>query len=110
MVLFLTNIDLERVGCKYDEISRKFRITRDYKKPENGGVPYVEPGDTTKTRKGFNLDFRLQSDLNRPIQLNLGWAMGYRKQYYSWENDFVDISNVSYNVTKVIIQKRAMIL
>ena len=29
--------------------------------------------------------------------MNLGWAMGYRKQYYSWENDFVDISNVSYN-------------
>ena len=48
-------------------------------------MPYVEPGDTTQTRKGFNLDFRLQSDLNRPIQLNLGWAMGYRKQYYSWK-------------------------
>ena len=88
---------LERVGCKYDEISRKFRITRDYKNAENGGVPYVKPGDVTKTRKGFNLDFRLQSDLNRPIQLNLGWSMGYRKQYYSWWGDFVDISNVSYN-------------
>lgn len=88
---------LNRIGCKYDEISRKFRITRDYKKTENGGVPYVDPTDTSKHRKGFNLDFRLQSDLSRPIQLNLGWSMGYRKQYYSWEDDFVDISNVSCN-------------
>lgn len=88
---------LNRVGCKYDEISRKFRITRDYKNLENGGVPYVDRNDKTNTVKAFNLDFRLQSDLTRPIQMNLGWSMGYRKQYYKWDEDFVDISNVSYN-------------
>lgn len=85
---------LNRIGCKYDELSRKFRITRDYKELEHRGVPYE---DDNGIKKGFNIDWRLQSDLNRPIQMNMGWILGYRKQYYSWEEDFVDISNVSYN-------------
>jgi len=85
---------LNRIGCKYDELSRKFRITRDYKDLEHRGIPY---GDSNGKQYGFNIDWRLQNDLLRPIQMNMGWSLGYRKQYYSWDEDFVDISNVSYH-------------
>jgi len=37
----------------------------------------------------FNIDFRVSSELSRPIQLNIGWILGYRKQYYSYDNDFI---------------------
>jgi hypothetical protein len=87
-----TDNSLNRICCKYDEISRKFRITRDYRDSEKRGIPY---SDTENTR-AFNIDWRLSSDENRPIQLNMGWILGYRKQYYSWDEDYVDISNVSY--------------
>ena len=26
----------------------------------------------------------------------MGWILGYRQQYYNWENDYVDNSSVSY--------------
>ena len=34
----------------------------------------------------FNLDFRIQDDENRPTQLNMGWILGYRQQYYNWDS------------------------
>ena len=34
---------------------------------------------------------------NRPIQLNMGWILGYREQYYRWQDDYVDSSGVSFN-------------
>ena len=27
---------------------------------------------------------------DRPIQMNMGWILGYRQQYYNWEEDYVD--------------------
>ena len=86
---------LNRVMCKYDELSRKFRISRDYADFEKRGIPY--PTSDASGVKAFNIDWRLSTDLNRPIQLNMGWMLGFRKQYYSWYDDYVDISNVSYN-------------
>ena len=84
---------LNRVGCSYDEITRKFRFFRDYRDENKGGKP-VDP--TGATRYAFNLDFRLSNDISRPIQLNMGWILGYRQQYYRWQDDYVDSSGVNF--------------
>tara|TARA_Y200000002_G_scaffold379743_1_gene389698 strand:- start:4582 stop:5871 length:1290 start_codon:yes stop_codon:yes gene_type:complete len=84
---------LKRIGCKYDGISRKFRFFRDFRQDLSGGV--IPDANTTY---GFNLDFRLNEDKNRPIQLNMGWILGYRQQYYNWEQDYVDASGVNFKL------------
>lgn len=90
---FVLSIEpLNRIGCKYDEITRKFRFFRDYRPLADGGLP-VNP---TGVKHCFNLDFRTQDDLTRPIQLNMGWILGYRQQYYNWESDYTENSEVSY--------------
>ena len=88
----LSTAPLNRVGCKYDEITRKFRFFRDYRPVADGGLPV----NTTGIKHCFNLDFRLQAELKRPIQLNMGWILGYRQQYYNFESDYVDNTSVSY--------------
>ena len=86
---------LQRVGCKYDGISRKFRFFRDLRNVTDGGFPK----DTTgKTKYAFNLDFRLNDDKTRPIQMNMGWILGYRQQYYNWQENYVDASGVNFKM------------
>ena len=87
-----TDMSLNRIACSYDDITRKFRFFRDYRDISGGGQPQVGG-----KRFAFNLDFRLSEDPNRPIQLNMGWILGYRQQYYDWDTDFTDSSGVSYN-------------
>ena len=83
--------ELRRIGCKYDGISRKFRFFRDLRTPQNGGLE-----DTSTVKRRFNIDFRLNDNKERPIQLNMGWILGYRQQYYNWEEDYVDPSGVDF--------------
>ena len=83
--------ELKRIGCKYDGISRKFRFFRDFRAEEKGGME-----DTGQVKRCFNIDFRLNEDKNRPIQMNMGWILGYRQQYYNWEEDYVDASGVNF--------------
>ena len=85
--------DLRRIGCKYDGISRKFRFFRDFRTNQEGGIE-----DTEKIKRRFNIDFRLNEDKNRPIQMNMGWILGYRQQYYNWEEDYVDASGVNFKL------------
>ena len=87
-----TDMSLNRIACSYDDITRKFRFFRDYRDISGGGQPQV-----AGKRFAFNLDFRLSEDQNRPIQLNMGWILGYRQQYYDWDTDFTDSSGVSFN-------------
>tara|TARA_Y100000768_G_scaffold375691_1_gene346776 strand:- start:4367 stop:5677 length:1311 start_codon:yes stop_codon:yes gene_type:complete len=87
-----TDMSLNRIACSYDDITRKFRFFRDYRSVPDGGQPEVP-----NRRFAFNLDFRLSADQNRPIQLNMGWILGYRQQYYDWDTDFTDSSGVSFN-------------
>ncbi|MBN23000.1 MAG: hypothetical protein CL678_17075 [Bdellovibrionaceae bacterium] len=88
---------LHRIACKYDEISRKFRFFRDYRKLDNGGAG-SEEGDLSGNfyNLRFNIDWRSQTDLDRPAQLNMGWLLGYRQQYYNWDEDYTDSSGVTY--------------
>ena len=85
--------ELKRIGCKYDGISRKFRFFRDFRAEEKGGMK-----DTTKIKRCFNIDFRLNEDKNSPIEMNMGWILGYRQQYYNWEEDYVDASGVNFKL------------
>ena len=85
--------DLRRIGCKYDGISRKFRFFRDFRSFLEGGV-----NDTENIKRAFNIDFRLNEDKERPIQMNMGWILGYRQQYYNWEQDYVDASGVNFKL------------
>ena len=91
--VFTKDSSLNRIACKIDEITRKFRFFRDYRSDVSGGVPE----STDDVVYGFNLDWRLQENLERPIALNMGWILGYRKQYCEWNRDYVDSSNVSYS-------------
>ena len=87
-----SDLSLNRIACKYDSITRKFGFFRDYRILTDGG----QPTDTTTTY-AFNIDWRLSYDPSRPIQLNMGWILGYRQQYYGWDTDYTDSSGVSYN-------------
>ena len=82
---------LNRIGCKYDDITRKFRFFRDYRTQADGGLPA-----DVSFNYCFNIDWRLQEDFGRPIQLNMGWILGYRQQYYNKDDDYTDVSGVSY--------------
>jgi len=95
--------DLRRIGCKYDGISRKFRFFRDFRPDEEGGLqdPVYDPNNVVPAddvKYGFNIDFRLNDDKNRPIQMNMGWILGYRQQYYNWDEDYVDASGVNFKL------------
>lgn len=86
-----SNQELRMVGCTYDKITKKFVFFRDTRAASDGGYP-----DTTDTYC-FNIDWRLSQDKNRSLQLNMGWILGFRKEYYSFEDDYVSESNVSYD-------------
>tara|TARA_B100000963_G_scaffold67943_1_gene56092 strand:+ start:34 stop:1356 length:1323 start_codon:yes stop_codon:yes gene_type:complete len=91
---------LKRIACKYDGISRKFRFFRDLRSAADGGLPdpTFDPANAISTNKkhAFNIDFRLNEDKSRPIQMNMGWILGYRQQYYNWEQDYVDGTSVNF--------------
>jgi len=89
-----SDISLNRIACDFDLISRKFRFFRDYRSLADGGQPIDPTGNTTYA---FNIDWKLSNNENRPIQLNMGWILGYRQQYYRWQDDYVDSSGVSFN-------------
>jgi hypothetical protein len=85
------DVSLNRITTKFDEISRKFRFVRDYRKVKNGGLPF------NGITHAFNIDWRLSEDKTRPIQLNMGWILGYRQQYYEWNNDYTTTEKVSFD-------------
>ena len=91
--VFTKDSSLNRIACKIDEITRKFRFFRDYRSDISGG----QPESSDDIIYGFNFDWRLQENLVRPVQLNMGWILGYRKQYYEWSRDYTDSNNVSYS-------------
>jgi len=87
-----SDLSMNRIACKYDSITRKFRFFRDYRSLAQGGQE-----ETNGIIHAFNIDFRLINNIKRHIQLNMGWILGYRQQYYDWNTDYTDSSGVSYN-------------
>ena len=83
-----SNNQLTRVGAYYDEVTKKFNFVRDIRGATNSGIPVTNlEGDPIELR--FNIDWRISDEPNRPIQMNMGWMLGYRKQYYNYDEDFV---------------------
>lgn len=76
--VFKSSKDLCSLVCKYDLISKKFRFM-------------VDP----EACKGFNIDWRIEKNQSRPIQLNMGWILGFRQQYYGWESDYIPPEKVT---------------
>jgi hypothetical protein len=74
--------DLKMILCKYDKISNKFYFFRDRRTV--GGKPDVKDTQAYK----FNISWTLKKEPTRNIQLNMGWIMGFRKQYYD-DDDYV---------------------
>ena len=99
------NRELRRVGCFYDKVNKKISFFRDARSrassgPEGGLRNDLSYNDTTAaadTKYYFNIDWRLSSDENRSIQLNMGWILGYRKQYYDFDEDYIVVNKVSYD-------------
>lgn len=84
-----SNNRLTRIGAYYDEVTKKFNFVRDIRGTSNGGIPVENlEGDMVELR--FNIDWRISDEPNRPIQMNMGWMLGYRKQYYDYDTDFVN--------------------
>jgi len=88
--IFSKDATLKRIACNYDNITKKISFFRDMRKDVSGGIG----NDTTLF---FNIDWRLKDKPNRSIQLNMGWILGFRKEYYSYDDDYVDISKVSFD-------------
>ena len=84
-----SNNRLSRIGAYYDEVTKKFNLVRDIRGTSNGGIPVTNlEGDPIELR--FNIDWRISDEPNRPIQMNMGWMLGYRKQYYNYDTDYVN--------------------
>lgn len=88
--IFSKDTTLKRIACDYDNITKKISFFRDTRIDVSGGI-----GDANILF--FNIDWRLKDKPNRSIQLNMGWILGFRKEYYSYEDDYVDISKVSFD-------------
>lgn len=85
---------LNRVACEMDPISCKFRFFYDARADASGGAGDFGDGNIEKR---FNIDFRLQEDKNRPVQLNMGWLLGYKQPYYEWTKNYVPTNQTSYD-------------
>ena len=82
--VFDTDPELRRCACMYNEYSKKinFFIDPDYITDISDGV--VNANFTYK----YNLDFNVNDKSNRDIQYNMGWLLGYRKQYYKYDDHY----------------------
>ena len=86
------DLELKRIACHYDTITKKIVFFRDKRTDANGGVE-----DTGTTKYYFNIDWRLSGKPERSIQLNMGWILGFRKSYYVYDDDYVEQTAVSYD-------------
>jgi len=84
--VFTLDNSLNRVACEYHEMTCKFRFFYDRRDISNGGAG---PFNTGVFEERFNLDFRLHDTPTSPIQLNMGWLIGYKQPYYDWNNNYV---------------------
>lgn len=97
--------ELRRVGCFYDKNNKKISFFRDIRSrassgPEGGLRDEFDYDDTTAAANKkyyFNIDWRLSDNQNRSIQLNMGWHLGYRKQYYDFDKDYIVAKKVFYD-------------
>ena len=82
--IFNKRPELKRVAMLYNDKQASIQFVRN-KDPTNNG--------DSNPNHLFDIDFRISSNKNRPIQLNLGWILGYRKPYYKFSEDYTTLTN-----------------
>ncbi len=94
--VFDTDPDLRRCACMYNENNKKINFFTDpiFVTDISDGV--VNANLSYK----FNLDFNLADKSNRSIQMNLGWILGYRKQYYRYDDHYVQSDKTTPNISE----------
>jgi hypothetical protein len=85
-----SNGELARICCDYDSSTQKFKFMKDIRNADNGGK-----ADDVTWEYCFNLDFRIHLNPQREIQRNMGWILGYRKQYYSYTDTYINADEVT---------------
>lgn len=89
-----TNPDsLKAVRTSYNAVTGKIRFF--VADPDPSGNPFPIPGPPTGRGFGFNLDFRYPENPERNLYYNLGWMLGYRKGYYDFCKDYIDVNNTT---------------
>ena len=83
---------LQAVRSSYNVLTGKLRFLV--------GDPTTSPAPLPPTPPpgrgfGFNIDFRYPENPERNIYYNLGWLLGYRKGYYDFCEDYVDIGSTT---------------
>jgi len=86
----LSHGELARLCCDYDSTTNKFSFFKDSRAANLGGK-----ADDATWEYCFNLDFRLHLNPQREIQRNFGWKVGFRKQYYSYDDDYIKKDKVT---------------
>jgi len=87
--VFTEDNSLNYVCCDFDPITCKFYFFVDKRAESNGGAG-------SGTTMVFDIDFRTQSNLTRPVQLNFGWVAGYRNPFYVYDSNYVAQDKTSY--------------
>lgn len=89
--VFDVDTDLRRCACLYNENTKKINFFTDpmYVSDISDGIV------NASLEYKFNLDFNLNDSSKREIQYNMGWVMGYRKQYYAYDDYYVSASNTT---------------
>lgn len=84
------NNNLKGIKSSFNTITNKFTFNRDI-----DGL--AEPGNSEVYR--FNIDWGIKDNSEQPIQLNLGWLIGFRSKRYEWDNYNINDNNndIGYN-------------
>ena len=72
----------------FSSVSKLKRISAVYN-ASNNTIEFVNIS-TKPNIEQFDIDFTIESEPARPIRLNLGWILGYRKSHYEYETDSVN--------------------
>ena len=91
------DIELKMVGVRYDEITKKILILKDMRPQNENGLPNEASNNKYYF---FNIDWLVGKKNINSAQLNMGWVLGYRKGYYTYREDYVKPTNVSFDKTE----------
>ena len=89
---------LRGICCLYDTITNKFSFFRDLRN-DKGRPNIYNSAQQTGTIRKFNIDWRIEKNKDRNIQLNMGWMLGYREEYYSYDTKYIEVSKVNVDNT-----------
>lgn len=84
---------LRAVRSSYNAITGKIRFF--IAPPDPSGNPFPIPAPPSGREFGFNLDFRYPENPERNLYYNLGWMLGFRKGYYDFCKDYIDLQNTT---------------